>query len=189
MTRSLLLLGVAMALALPLPGCGRPTPAPAPPAPPPPVAPATPPPAPPPATLDVAPQVDEYQRLQQTASDQIERMGLLADVHFDYDSAELRDADRQALTQNADVLKRFDFLKITIEGHCDERGSVEYNLALGERRSRAAYDYLVSRGVAADRLKPVSYGKEIPLCTESTEQCWARNRRDHFAVTGKVQRP
>ena len=88
---------------------------------------------------------------------------------------------------NADVLKRFDFLRISIQGHADERGSVEYNLALGERRARAAYDYLVSLGVAPDRLKTVSYGKEIPLCTDSNETCWARNRRDHFEVTGKTQ--
>jgi len=76
---------------------------------------------------------------------------------------------------------------VTIEGHADERGTVEYNLALGERRAKAAYDYLVSLGVAADRLKTVSYGKEVPLCQQSTEDCWARNRRDHFAVTGKAR--
>ncbi len=73
-----------------------------------------------------------------------------------------------------------------MEGHCDERGTVEYNLALGERRARAAYDYLVSLGVPADRLKTVSYGKEVPVCTESTEDCWARNRRARFTVTGKT---
>jgi peptidoglycan-associated lipoprotein len=73
-----------------------------------------------------------------------------------------------------------------VEGHCDERGSVEYNLALGERRAKAAYDYLSSLGVASDRMKTVSYGKEVPLCQEATEECWARNRRDHFAVTGKT---
>jgi peptidoglycan-associated lipoprotein len=112
-------------------------------------------------------------------------MGLLGDIHFDLDKADIREGDRQALSQNADVLKRFDFLRVTIEGHCDERGSVEYNLALGERRSRAAYDYLVSLGVAPDRLKTVSYGKEIPLCSESNENCWARNRRAHFTITGK----
>jgi peptidoglycan-associated lipoprotein len=151
------------------------------------VVPATPPPAPPPAAApEVAPQVDEYERLRQMSSDQIDRMGLLGDVHFDYKKADLRDSDRQVLSQNADVLKRFDFLRVTVEGHCDERGSVEYNLALGERRSRAAYDYLVSLGVAPDRLKTVSYGKEIPLCSESNEDCWARNRRAHFTVTGKT---
>jgi peptidoglycan-associated lipoprotein len=135
----------------------------------------------------VVPQLDEYDRLRQAASDEIDRMGLLADIHFDLDSADLRDQDRQALAQNGDVLKRFDFLVVTIEGHCDERGSVEYNLALGERRARAALDYLVSLGVPAQRLRAVSYGKEIPVCSESNESCWARNRRAHFAVTGKTQ--
>jgi peptidoglycan-associated lipoprotein len=161
-------------------------PPPAPPAPPP-VAPAAPPPAPAPAAPE-APLVDEYERLHQTASDEIEKMGLLPDIHFDYDKAELRDGDRQILARNAETLKKFDFLRITVEGHCDERGSVEYNLALGERRAKAAHDYLVSLGVAADRMKTVSYGKEVPLCQESTEDCWARNRRDHFAVTGKTTR-
>jgi peptidoglycan-associated lipoprotein len=152
----------------------------------PPAAPATPPPAPPMAE-EVAPQLDEYGRLKVMASDEIDRLGLLKDVHFEYDSADLRDADRQALTEDATVLKKFDFIRVTIEGHCDERGTVEYNLALGERRSRAALDYLVSLGVAADRLKSVSYGKEVPMCQQSNEDCWSRNRRDHFAVTGKVR--
>lgn len=178
---------VAVVLGLALPGCGKKVPPPAPPAPAP-VVPATPPPAPPPQTTpDVTPQLDEYDRVIGMSSDQIDRMGLLADIHFDFDEADLRDQDRQVLAQNGDVLKRFDFLTITIEGHCDERGSVEYNLALGEKRARAAFDYLVSLGVPPDRLKPVSLGKEVPACTESTEACWARNRRAHFMVTGKTQ--
>src|SRR5262245_17491543 len=165
--------------------CGKPKPTPPPP--PPPVAPATPPPAPPPSTRPEAPQVDEYARLKAMGADEIDRMGLLADIHFDYDKSDLRDGDRTILNKNAEVLKKFDFLRITVEGHCDERGSVEYNLALGERRARAAYDYLVSLGVAADRLKTDSYGKEIQVCTESTEACWARNRRAKFTVTGKAR--
>ena len=106
-------------------------------------------------------------------------MGLLADIHFDYDSADLRDADRRPDPERRDP-EEVRLHQITVEGHCDERGIVEYNLALGERRAKAAYDYLVSLGVPADRLKTVSYGKEIPLCQESTEDCWARNRRAHF---------
>ena len=153
-----------------------------------PVAPAAPPPAPPPVTSQTTPLVDDYGRLLNTASDEIEKMGLLADIHFDYDKADLREGDRQILARNAETLKKFDFLKITVEGHCDERGSVEYNLALGERRAKAAYDYLGSLGVAGDRMKTVSYGKEVPVCQDSTEECWARNRRDHFAVTGKTTR-
>jgi peptidoglycan-associated lipoprotein len=165
--------------------CGKPKP-PAPP-PPPPIAPATPPPAPPPSTRPEPPQVDEYSRLKAMGADEIDRMGLLADIHFDYDKSDIREGDRAILNKNAEVLKKFDFLRITVEGHCDERGSVEYNLALGERRARAAYDYLASLGVAADRMKTVSYGKEIQVCSESNETCWARNRRAKHTVTGKAR--
>ena len=187
MRRSSLVLFLAMALGVV--ACHhKPKAEPPPPPPPPlPAAPAAPPPAPAPTAPDVAPVVDEYERLRQTGSDEIEKMGLLEGIHFDLDKAELRDADRQILARNAETLKKYDFLMITIEGHCDARGSVEYNLALGERRSKAAFDYLASLGVAANRMKSVSYGKEVPLCQESTEECWARNRRDHFAVTGKAR--
>jgi peptidoglycan-associated lipoprotein len=132
--------------------------------------------------------VDEYARLKAMASDEIDRMGLLGEIHFDYNQADLREGDRAVLSKNADVLKKFDFLKVTIEGHCDERGTVEYNLALGERRAKAAYDYVVSLGVPADRLKTVSYGKEIQVCNDANEACWQRNRRAKFTVTGKTSR-
>jgi len=125
--------------------------------------------------------------LRQKSADEIDRMGLLADVRFDFDSAEIREADRGVLGKNAEALKKFDFLKVTIEGHCDERGTVEYNLALGERRAKATYDYLVSLGVPAERLKTVSYGKEVPVCQENSEDCWARNRRAKSTVTGKTK--
>jgi peptidoglycan-associated lipoprotein len=164
--------------------CGK-KPAPAPP-PPPPVAPEPPPPAPPPPRVEAPPVVDEYARLKAMSAEEIEKSGLLADVFFDFDRSEIRDQDRAALTKNADALKRFDFLRITVEGHCDERGTVEYNLALGERRAKAAYDYLVSLGVPAERLKTVSYGKEVPVCQASNEDCWQRNRRAHFTVSGKA---
>ena len=177
-------LAVLLVLGLAFVGCHHRKPGPAP-ALPPPVAPATPPPAPPPITQEVAPQVEDP--LAGLSSAELESRGLLADVHFEYDSADLRDADRQVLSQNAEFLKSHDYVKVTVEGHCDERGTVEYNLALGERRAKNAYEYLVSLGVAADRLKTVSYGKEIPLCQESNEACWARNRRAHFAITGKVR--
>jgi peptidoglycan-associated lipoprotein len=157
--------------------------------PPPPVAPATPPPAPPPTTPPAAaPVVDEYNRLKAMPSDEIDRMGLLGEIHFDYNKADLREGDRAVLSKNAEVLKKFDFLKVTVEGHCDERGTVEYNLALGERRAKAAYDYVVSLGVPADRLKTVSYGKEIQVCNDANEACWQRNRRGKFTVTGKTGR-
>ena len=131
---------------------------------------------------------DEYARIKAMPTDEIERMGLLAEIHFEYDKADLREGDRAVLSKNADVLKRLDFLKVTIEGHCDERGTVEYNLALGERRAKAAFDYVVSLGVPADRLKTVSYGKEVQVCNESNEGCWQRNRRAKFTVTGKTTR-
>ena len=176
-------LALALALSVGIVGCG---PKPPKPVQEPPVAPATPPPAPEPPPESAAP-LSEYDQLRQKSIDEIEKMGLLADIHFDLDRSDLRDQDRQILSQNADTLKKFDFLTITVEGHCDERGSVEYNLALGERRARVAYDYLVSLGVSASRLKTVSYGKEVPLCQDSTEECYARNRRGHFAVTGKTK--
>jgi len=177
-------LAVLVVLGLALPACKHHEPGGPPPVAPP-VAPATPPPAPPPVAPEVAPQVEDP--LAGLSSAELESRGLLGDIHFDYDRAELREADRTVLAQNADFLKSHAYVKVTVEGHCDDRGTVEYNLALGERRARNAYDYLVSLGVAADRLKTVSYGKEIPLCQESNESCWARNRRAHFAITGKVQ--
>lgn len=165
-------------------GCHHAPPA-APPAPPP-AAPGVPPPAPAPEKGEVAPQVDEYARLKQMSSDEIERMGILAEIHFDYDKSDLREGDRAILAKNADALKKFDFLKISVEGHCDDRGSIEYNLALGEKRAKTAFDYLVSLGVPAERMKSVSYGKEVPLCQDANESCWTRNRRDHFTVSGKT---
>jgi len=164
------------------------TPPAAPPPPPPPLAPEPPPPAPPPPPKpEVAPVVDEYARLRAMSAEEIEKSGLLAEVHFDFNKADIREGDRAVLSKDAEALKRFDFLRVTVEGHCDERGTVEYNLALGERRAKAAYDYLVSLGVPADRLKTVSYGKEVPVCTQSSEDCWQRNRRAHLTVTGKTK--
>ena len=176
---------LALASALALSACAKKAP-PAPPPPPPPLVPEAPPPAPPPPPrAEVAPVVDEYARIKAMSAEEIEKSGLLAEVFFDYDKAEIREQDRAVLAKDAEVLKRFDFLRVTVEGHCDERGAVDYNLALGDRRAKAAYDYLVSLGVPADRLKVVSYGKEVPVCTQSNEECWQKNRRAHFTVTGK----
>jgi len=107
----------------------------------------------------------------------------LADIHFEYDSAALTEQTRATLERHAVWLQTRRGLRVTIEGHCDQRGTVEYNLALGEQRARAAWDYLVSLGVAADRLRTVSYGKERPLDPGSTEQAYALNRRAHFSVS------
>ncbi|MCU0242269.1 MAG: peptidoglycan-associated lipoprotein Pal [Vicinamibacteria bacterium] len=175
-----------MAVAL-LTGCGGKKRVDAPP-PPPPVAPEAPPPAPAPerSTRDVSGQENEYARLKMMSSDEIDRLGILNDVHYDFDKADIRESDRAVLNKNAEALRKFDFIKVTVEGHCDDRGTVDYNLVLGERRARAAADYLISLGISADRIKVVSYGKEAPQCNEATEECWARNRRAHLAVTGKA---
>lgn len=109
-----------------------------------------------------------------------------ADAYFDYDKNELREDARQTLTRNADVLKRIfandSRVAIVIEGHCDERGSAEYNLGLGDRRATAAKEFLVQLGVSADRLKTISYGKERPQCTDANEDCYQKNRRAHLSV-------
>ena len=115
----------------------------------------------------------------------INARGYLKDAFFDYDKADLRDDARTVLSTDAEWLKRYRTIQFLIEGHCDERGTSEYNLALGDRRANAAKEYLVSLGVDASRIKTVSYGKERPFCNESTEDCWQQNRRAHFLVTAK----
>ena len=115
--------------------------------------------------------------------DEINRNSPLKPVFFDYDSAELSPAAKSALDENAGVLKKYGTWLLTIEGHCDERGTPEYNLALGERRAVAALTYLVALGVAADRLRTVSYGKEFPFDAGHDEGAWAKNRRAHFVIT------
>jgi peptidoglycan-associated lipoprotein len=107
----------------------------------------------------------------------------LADVHFDYDSAALSESVRATLERHALWLQSRREVRVTIEGHCDQRGTTEYNLALGEQRARAVFEYLVGLGVAAERLRTVSYGKERPLDPADTEQAYSINRRAHFAVS------
>lgn len=104
------------------------------------------------------------------------------DVFFDLDKAELRGDARDALTKDAEFLRSYPDVHISIEGHCDERGSTEYNLALGQSRAQAAKNYLISLGISADRMETVSWGKERPFCTEHNEDCWQQNRRDHFVL-------
>jgi len=115
-----------------------------------------------------------------------ERITALQDAYFDYDKSDIRDDARSSLTKDADLLKSifqdFPDAVITVEGHCDERGSAEYNLGLGDRRSTSAKEFLVQLGVPTDKLKTISYGKERPVCTESNEECWQRNRRAHFST-------
>lgn len=103
------------------------------------------------------------------------------DIHFDYDKYNIRAEDRPILDSVAEFLNKNDDLNIVIEGHCDERGTNEYNLALGERRAKATRKYLATLGVSESRIIVVTYGEEKPLCTEQTESCWQDNRRAHFA--------
>jgi peptidoglycan-associated lipoprotein len=104
------------------------------------------------------------------------------DVYFDYDRYSLRDDQLPISTNNAEFLKKHPHVKVTIEGHCDERGSEEYNLALGESRAQSLREKLVASGVSADQVAVVSYGKEKPFCTDNTEECWQQNRRDHVVL-------
>ena len=117
--------------------------------------------------------------------DQINKNSPFQPVFFRFDSSELDNAGQQALNTNAEILKRYSTWVITIEGHADERGTAEYNLALGERRAVTARTYLVSLGVPADRLRTVSYGKEFPFDPGHDEAAWAKNRRAQFVVTSK----
>lgn len=103
-------------------------------------------------------------------------------IHFAFDSSELTQEARAILQQKADVLKRYGSINIVIEGYCDERGTQEYNLALGERRARKAYDFLVILGIAPERMRIVSFGEENPLDPASNETAWAMNRRDEFRI-------
>lgn len=107
----------------------------------------------------------------------------LKDVFFDFDSAEIKADARATLKANAAWLKANPAARVQIEGHCDERGTAEYNLALGAKRAQAAKDYIITLGIASDRLSTVSYGEEIPACKETGEGCWQKNRRARFVVT------
>jgi peptidoglycan-associated lipoprotein len=104
------------------------------------------------------------------------------DAFFDLDKSDLSDSARQALTKDAEFLRSYAQVKVSIEGHCDERGSTEYNLGLGQRRADAAKNFLISLGISADRISTTSWGKERPFCTDHNETCWAQNRRAHFVL-------
>jgi peptidoglycan-associated lipoprotein len=107
----------------------------------------------------------------------------LKDIHFEFDRYELKADARDVLEANAKWLKENPSVRVEIEGHCDERGTNEYNAGLGAKRAQAARDYLVSLEISAQRLSTVSYGEEIPVCTEHTESCWKKNRRARFVIT------
>lgn len=146
------------------------------------------PPAPPRPVAEPVPVPPEPMREDAIGSrslDDLNRESPLKPVFFELDSADVSSAGQQTLQANAQVMKRFPTWQVTIEGHCDERGTAEYNLALGERRALAAKTYLVSLGIAADRVRTVSYGKEFPFDAGHDDAAWSRNRRAHFVITAK----
>lgn len=131
------------------------------------------------------PQLTEEELFLQKSLDQINREKPLGTIYFDYDKALIRDDARPTLEMNAAWLMKFKTAKILIEGHCDERGTEEYNLALGEKRAKATEDYLMSLGIPADRMKIISYGKSQPIDPGHDESAWAKNRRAQFLVIEK----
>ena len=143
---------------------------------------APPPPSPPPPAAPVIGEEDDF---ASRSLEDLNRESPLQPVFFEYDRAELSTAGQAVLQANADVLRQYPTWVITIEGHCDERGSPEYNLGLGERRALLAQEYLVGLGLATYQISTVSYGKEIPFDPGHTAEAWARNRRAHFVITGR----
>lgn len=187
MDRKWIILCALLALVLAT-GCGK---KPAPKTTPPPTAAVTPPPADVDSTARPSEAMDETEQQPpqsiQELQDEMNRLGLLGDVYYDFDQYDLRSDSKERLARNAEFIKsdRGRDLLFTVEGHCDNRGTNEYNIALGQKRSTAAVDYLVSLGVDSGRFKTISYGEEKPFCTEDTEACWQQNRRARFVITGR----
>lgn len=181
------LVAICLVVSLGVAACSKKKPAVAPPPPPPPAAPAAPPapPAPPPAPAPApAPRpLTEDELFARASAADIQKN--FNDVFFDLDMSTIKDDAKATLTANANYMKRWTSVRVTIEGHCDERGTAEYNMGLGDRRGNAAKEYLVSLGVPASSITVVSKGKEAPFCTEHNESCWQQNRRGHFVVTAK----
>jgi peptidoglycan-associated lipoprotein len=181
---------VMLLVALVVSGCGRKsaaTPQPAPGATQPPAVTAAPP-APPQSVddaLPVPPQPLADDAVANRSLDELNRDSPLKPVFFGLDSADLDDVGRAAASGNAEILKRYPSWIVTIEGHCDERGTAEYNLALGERRATVVKTYLTSLGISPERVRTVSYGKEFPFSPGHTEEAWAQNRRGHFVITSR----
>ena len=183
---------VASAALLTAVACSKKTPPIARPAPPPPVAASTTPPPRPPAPPEpvreptmVPPEPVRDDAISSASLDDLNKNSPMKPVYYELDSSELSAANQKVLDENATLLKRYASWAVTVEGHCDERGTAEYNLALGERRAMAARAYLVSLGIPADRLRTVSYGKEFPFDPGHDEAAFAKNRRAHFVITAK----
>jgi peptidoglycan-associated lipoprotein len=109
--------------------------------------------------------------------------GPLSDIHFGYNDSTIQEQDGSVLRSNASWLQAHPQTRVQVEGYCDERGSEEYNIALGAKRAQAGKDYLATLGISESRMSTISYGKELPVCTEHDESCWSQNRRDHFSVS------
>lgn len=187
----LVLPAVGLCLALGIAGCAKKA-APVVPPPPPPAAPATTPPPPPPPPAPPAPAapaapraLSEDELFAKKTVDDLNSERPLEDVFFAYDSSSVSEAGRASLQKNLTWLNRWTSTRILVEGHCDNRGTPEYNLALGEERAAAVRDYLVSLGLTADRITIVSKGEEQPFCNEEAESCYSQNRRGHFLFTQK----
>jgi peptidoglycan-associated lipoprotein len=182
------LLTLSLCVVMFVSGCARRAPAPAP-APPPaaeaPTTPPAPPPPPAPAPAPAPAPLTEEELFERMTLEELNAKRPLGDVFFAFDSSELNQEGRATLQKNAEWMNRWAATRVTVEGHCDSRGTAEYNIALGNRRASATRDYLVSLGVQGDRVTAISKGKEQPFCTEETESCWAQNRRGHFIITAK----
>lgn len=132
----------------------------------------------------VKPQIEE-ENLEAMSLEEINKKGYLHRIHFDFDKYNIREDQKPTLIRNAEWLREHPTIKILIEGHCDERGTEEYNLALGEKRAKAVRDFLISMGISPDRIKIVSYGKSKPLDPRHNEEAWAKNRRAEFVIIAK----
>ena len=140
----------------------------------------------PPATTEDETEDPLLSADMQIVNDELRRRGFSPDVYFEYDEISLSEETRDRLARNAELLKAQPTFQVTIEGHADERGTNEYNLALGDRRANAVRDYLGSLGVDGGRLRIITYGEERPVCTESADSCWSQNRRAHMIITGRA---
>jgi peptidoglycan-associated lipoprotein len=182
-------IALSMAIAFAAAGCHKKVAPQVPPQPPPPpaVTPAPPPPAPPPAAAPTpTPRaLTEAEIFAGKSLQQLNAEKPLDDVFFELDKANLREDGKSIVQKDADWLKKWDSTQVTVEGHCDSRGSSEYNLSLGSRRANAVKEYMVGLGVPAGRVTTISKGKEQPFCHDENESCWQQNRRGHFVITAK----
>jgi peptidoglycan-associated lipoprotein len=189
--RSRLFMGLLLMLTALSGGCAKKhadlTPTPTPEPPPAPAAESPAPPVAPPAAAAPAPAPDPLAGDLAAVNRYVREQGLLADVLFEYDRDDLTEAARRQLETNARFLKDRPQFRVALEGHADERGTVEYNVALGQKRAVSARSHLDALGIPLERLQPTSYGEERPLCTDPSENCWQRNRRVHFEIVERIE--